>query len=218
MNEISLISIFFFAILLGLKHAIEPDHVIAVSTVASRSKMIRSATLAGVFWGIGHTITLFGMGMVFVMLKSQITDNLAMSLEFVVGIMLVFLGLSSLRKDKISKSHDHFLAGTDTVYLLKSMFIGVIHGLAGTGAMVLLTISTVSTIWEGALYILIFGLGTIIGMLILSTIIGIPFVISSKKSIIHSKLTQLTATISILFGIYYMYNLGIKGGLFQLWF
>lgn len=218
MNEVSLVSIFFLALALGMKHATEPDHVIAVSTVASHSKRITSATLAGVFWGIGHTVTLFAMGMVFILLKSHFTNAWAMSLEFVVGIMLVYLGVSNLRNDKKRKDHHHPLKGTHFTYLLRSMFIGVVHGLAGSGAVVLLTMSTVNTFLQGALYILIFGLGTIIGMLILSTLIGLPFVLGSRRTAFHSQLTKLTSAISVVFGLYYMYSLGIGEGLFQIWF
>lgn len=218
MNIVSFVSIFSLALALGMKHAAEPDHVIAVSTVASRSRRLSSATLAGVFWGIGHTVTLFGMGMVFILLKNQITDAWAMSLEFVVGFMLVYLGVSNLRTGRKLHSHNHLLERADSGYFLRSMFIGVVHGLAGSGALVLLTMSTVNTLWQGALYILIFGLGTIIGMLILSTLIGLPFVLGSKKSTMHSQIKKWTAAISVLFGLYYMYNLGIGEGLFQLWF
>lgn len=218
MSIVSFVSIFSLAPALGMKHATEPDHVIAVSTVASRSKRVGSATLAGVFWGIGHTVTLFGMGMVFGLVKNQITDAWAMSLEFVVGIMLVYLGVSNMSTGRKSHIHNHLLERTDSGYFLRSMFIGVVHGLAGSGALVLLTMSTVNTLWQGALYILIFGLGTIIGILILSTFIGLPFVLSSKKSTMHSKMTKCTAAISVFFGLYYMDNLGIGEGLFQLWF
>lgn len=95
--------------------------------------------------------------------------------------------------------------------------IGFIHGLAGSAAMVLLTMSTVTTVWEGAIYILIFGVGTIIGMLVFTTIIGIPFVYSKKNIGLNRMITQGTGAISFLFGIYYMYNLGVNEGLFQMW-
>lgn len=83
--------------------------------------------------------------------------------------------------------------------------------------MVLLTLTTVSSIWECAVYILIFGLGTISGMLIFTTILGIPFVYSKKNVVLNRSLTQLAGSISFIFGIYYMYNLGVREGLFQLW-
>ncbi len=235
--EVGLLSILALGFVLGFKHAIEPDHVIAVSTIASQSKKLFRSTLAGVFWGIGHTATLFIVGIILIFMKGEIPEKYAMSLEFLVGIMLVYLGVTTILSFKnihthkqehdggIHKqvhSHDH--SGEHEhhhqhkkVSYLKSMFIGLVHGLAGSGAMVVLTMSTVNSAWEGALYILIFGAGTVIGMLFFTTLIGIPFVFSAKKFSINKSLTQITGVISTVFGIYYMYNLGITEGLFKLW-
>ena len=216
----SLLSILLLGFLLGIKHAIEPDHVIAVSTIASESKNLKRSIFAGVYWGIGHTATLFLVGMILIVAKNTITDTVALSLEFIVGIMLVSLGLNSvLRFMKHRHPHSHNTSDhrKKSRTHLKSFFIGLIHGLAGSAAMVLLTMSTVSTAWQGALYILIFGCGTIVGMLSFSTVIGIPFVLTSGKQM-NSYLNNLAGIISILFGIYYMYKLGVNEGLFSLWF
>lgn len=213
--DISLLTILGIGFILGIKHAIEPDHIIAVSTIASRSKKLRWSSLAGVFWGIGHTATLLIVGIVLILSKNSISEKWAGSLEFVVGIMLVYLGFSSLlayrkKAEHIHKQHVHRS-------YLKSMCIGLVHGLAGSAAMVLLTMSTVQTVWEGAFYILCFGLGTIIGMLFFTTILGIPFVMSTNNMKLNHSLTRITGLISILFGLYYMYNLGFSEGLFALW-
>lgn len=235
--EIGLLSILGLGFVLGIKHAIEPDHVIAVSTIASQSKKLVRSSLAGVFWGIGHTATLFIIGIVLILMKGEIPEKWAMSLEFLVGIMLVYLGITTILSfknihlhkhehdgalHKHVHSHDH--SGTHEhqhqhkkVSYLKSMLIGLVHGLAGSGAMVVLTMSTVNSAWEGAVYILIFGAGTVIGMLFFTTLIGIPFVFSAKKFSLNKTLTQVTGVISTVFGIYYMYNLGVTEGLFKLW-
>lgn len=218
----SLLSILLLGFLLGIKHAIEPDHVIAVSTIASESKSLKRSIFAGVYWGIGHTATLFIVGMVLIVAKNTITDTVALSLEFIVGIMLVSLGLNSIVAF-MKHRHHHQESPTISTHQeknrthFKSFFIGLIHGLAGSAAMVLLTMSTVSTAWQGALYILIFGCGTVVGMLSFSTVIGIPFVLTSGKQL-NRHLNNLAGIISILFGIYYMYNLGVNEGLFSLWF
>ena len=96
------------------------------------------------------------------------------------------------------------------------MLIGLVHGLAGSGAMILLTMSTVKNVGEAAIYILIFGAGTVIGMLFFTTLIGIPFVLSKKNRNISGTLGMMMGTISTVFGVYYMYNLGINEGLFNL--
>ncbi|MGG1679268.1 sulfite exporter TauE/SafE family protein [Neobacillus sp. NRS-1170] len=235
--EVGFLSILALGFVLGIKHAIEPDHVIAVSTIASQSKKLFRSSLAGVFWGIGHTATLFIIGIILIFMKGEIPEKWAMSLEFLVGIMLVYLGASTILSFKNIHLHQHKHDGENhkhvhshnlgsehehknqhkNVSYLKSLVIGLVHGLAGSGAMVLLTMSTVKSVWEAAIYILIFGTGTIIGMLFFTTIIGIPFVFSAKKLTLNKTLTQVTGVISIVFGIFYMYNLGITEGLFKLW-
>ncbi|RUL52146.1 urease accessory protein UreH domain-containing protein [Lysinibacillus antri] len=233
--EISFLSILALGFVLGIKHAIEPDHVIAVSTIASQSKKLWRSSLSGVFWGIGHTATLLIVCLILIFMKGEIPEKWAMSLEFLVGIMLVYLGITTILSLKNIHLHQHKHDGEEhkqaheyegqhkhnhqlkNVSYFKSMLIGLVHGLAGSGAMVLLTMSTANSAWEGAIYILIFGAGTVIGMLFFTTIIGIPFVFSAKKLSLNKILTQIIGVISTVFGFYYMYNLGVTEGLFKLW-
>ena len=105
--EITLLSVLALGFILGIKHAIEPDHVIAVSTIASKSKKIWHASLAGVFWGIGHTATLFIIGIILILMKGEIPEKWSMSLEFLVGIMLVYLGVTSILSLRKNKQHAH---------------------------------------------------------------------------------------------------------------
>ncbi|MGX9134239.1 HoxN/HupN/NixA family nickel/cobalt transporter [Rummeliibacillus sp. JY-2-4R] len=247
--DVTIFSVLALGFVLGIKHAIEPDHVIAVSTIASQSKKLWQSSLAGVFWGIGHTATLFIVGIIIILMKGEIPDKWAMSLEFLVGVMLVYLGVKTIISFKNIHIHTHSHAQDEedlnlleeeeedhihvhshknegkhhhhhhhkkTTYL-GSTLIGLVHGLAGSGAMVLLTMSTVNSVGEAAIYIMIFGLGTVIGMLFFTTIIGIPFVLSKKSTNISGTLGVITGAISVIFGAYYMYNLGINEGLFNLW-
>ncbi|GLX66523.1 HupE/UreJ family protein [Paenibacillus glycanilyticus] len=210
----SLITVLLLGLVLGIKHSIEPDHIIAVSTMVSNQKKLWRSTLTGIFWGIGHTSTLFIVGMVLVLLKGELPEVWAMSLEFLVGIMLVYLGFKNFVSVKSAYRHSHQHAKSS---LLKVTVIGFIHGLAGSAAMVILTLSTVESVWECAIYILVFGVGTITGMLIFTTILGIPFVYSQGSIKLNRGLMQTAGTVSFLFGLYYMYNLGITEGLFELW-
>ncbi|MDM5283044.1 urease accessory protein UreH [Peribacillus frigoritolerans] len=212
--EMSLLLVLAIGFVLGIKHALEPDHIIAVSTIASQSKKIWKSSLAGVFWGIGHTLTLLVFGVILILLKNEIPEAWTMSLEFLVGIMLVYLGITTIFSWKQTKRHDH----TGRATYLKSMLVGIVHGLAGSAAMVLLTLSTIDAAWQGAIYIIIFGVGTCIGMLLFTTILSIPFVTSSFSKKVNLLLIRLTGVISTLFGIYYMYNLGINEELFSVWF
>ncbi|MDR7080147.1 sulfite exporter TauE/SafE [Neobacillus niacini] len=223
--EVTLFSVLALGFILGIRHALEPDHMIAVSTIASQSKKLWQASLAGVFWGIGHTATLFIIGLIFIMMKNDIPEKWSLTLEFLVGIMLVYLGIAAMFS--IRKKHDHshhhkhenlpLLTKVKKGTYNKSLFIGFIHGIAGSGAMVLLTMSTVHSVWQGALYIIVFGLGTVIGMLIFTTIIGIPFILSMKRMVASKALILTAGAISTIFGFYYMYNLGVNDGLFSLW-
>lgn len=235
--DVTLLTVLTLGFILGIKHAIEPDHVIAVSTIASQSKKLWHASLTGVFWGIGHTLTLFIIGIFLIFMKGEISEKWAMTLEFLVGIMLVYLGVKTILSFKNIHLHHHKHDGDDhkhvhshqscgehkhghkhknTTYL-QSMFIGLVHGLAGSGAMALLTMSTVKSVGDAAIYIFIFGGGTVIGMLFFTTIIGIPFVLSKKRGTISRPLGIITGVISTVFGIYYMYNLGVNDGLINLW-
>lgn len=223
--EITLLSVLVLGFILGIKHAVEPDHVIAVSTIASRSKNLWHASLAGVYWGIGHTATLFIISIVLILMKNNISDKWSMSLEFLVGIMLFYLGIASMLTFRKNKQHFHSKQEHSDTYDLhkrevsyyKSLFIGFVHGLAGSAAMVLLTMSTIDSLWQGGLYILIFGVGTTTGMLLFTTLLGIPFVLSKKRFTLSRIFIVITGAISTVFGIYYMYNLGINEGLFKLW-
>lgn len=185
--DVTLFSVLTIGFVLGIRHAIEPDHVIAVSTIASQSKKLWHASLAGVFWGIGHTITLFIVGIILILMKGEIPGKWSMSLEFLVGIMLVYLGVTTILSFKNIHVHTHGHDGDEHKHVhthehggkhehkhkhkhkhvsyLKSMSIGLVHGLAGSGTMVILTMSTVKSVWEAAIYILLFGVGTVIGML-----------------------------------------------------
>ncbi|OES44707.1 sulfite exporter TauE/SafE family protein [Domibacillus iocasae] len=197
-----LLSILLLGFTLGIKHATEPDHVIAVSTIASRTKKLSRSSLAGVFWGLGHTATLLLIGVTAVALGRHIPENVATLLEFFVGVMLVYLGLNGVRKSRTVEEdgrHQHFHK--------KSFVIGVIHGLAGSAAMVLLTATTANTGSEAFQFILIFGAGTVVGMLLFTTLLGLPFLITSKKAI-PIMLMRITSVISVLYGLYYMFQTG----------
>jgi sulfite exporter TauE/SafE len=209
----SFMSILAFGFVLGIKHSLEPDHVIAVATTAGRTKKLWRSTLTGVYWGIGHTSTLFLIGMLFIWMKGKIPESLSMTLEFGVGIMLVILGAKSLLAFRQNSAREY----NEKSSFLTSAVIGFIHGLAGSAAMVILTMSTVSNAIEGAIYILVFGIGTIAGMLCFTTILGIPFTFNRKKSGLNRSLIQVTGAVSFAFGLYYMYNLGVTEGLFALW-
>jgi sulfite exporter TauE/SafE len=204
--ELSLLSLLSFGFVLGIKHSIEPDHVIAVSTIASRDRTWWRSSLTGVFWGIGHTATLFIVGMMILLLKGEIHENWTVFFEFSVGMMLILLGVNTFYIRERVEGQEEKPKGMP---YKKSLLIGLVHGLAGSAAMVLLVMTTVQSVWQAAAYILIFGVGTIIGMLFFTTIISIPFVLSVKRIHLNRILMRSTGVISVLYGCYYLFDMVI---------
>lgn len=144
----TLLSILVFGLFLGMRHATDSDHVVAVSTIVSRQRNVRSAAMTGVFWGIGHSITLLGVGGAIILFGIVVPESLGLSFEFGVALMLILLGGVNLRatfaalrephaRSEHGESHDHL-----TFRALRPAMIGVTHGLAGSAAVALLVLST----------------------------------------------------------------------------
>lgn len=211
--------------MLGLRHALEPDHVVAVSTIVSRNASVLRSSLAGTLWGLGHTASLLICGSVVLALRLSIPDNFVAFAETGVAVMLVVLGVNALRQwVKSSKVHVHFhthdgrrhihfhihrateAAVHDHRHLseigLRSFFIGMVHGLAGSGALMVVVAAAVPSFAAGLIYILLFGLGSIGGMLLLSSLISIPFVLSARRfEMFNHSLQLVTAVLSIALGL-----------------
>jgi high-affinity nickel permease len=220
----------------GLRHSIEADHVAAVlSVVASSRKNIKRASLLGAIWGLGHTTSLFIAGLLVLLLAVNISETVSSRLEFGVGIMLLFLGITTftgwsigkffkgLRHRKLStssSSHDHIHHHQGNVvhshrhvhdrehrHGHKSLIIGMVHGLAGSGALLLIVLSTINSIPLGLAYIAIFGAGSIAGMAGISTLMGIPFVKLSNSTRISVALRYAAAITTIAIGAGLIYDL-----------
>ena len=221
---------------LGVKHALDADHVVAVSTIVSQYRNPFRATLAGVFWGIGHTTTLLLVGIAVIAFKVVIPDKLALLMEFLVGIVLVILGIQTLWQFLPHNNHAHIHDHGDELHSHvhihssggdekraqhhalrqhKSLLIGLIHGLAGSAALMLLVLGSIQSPWEGVFYIVIFGVGSILGMMIISTLIGLPFTLSSARfSSINRVVKFIAGTLSVTLGILVMVNIAFIEGLF----
>jgi ABC-type nickel/cobalt efflux system permease component RcnA len=222
----------------GLRHSIEADHVAAVlSVVASNRKNIKRASMLGAIWGLGHTTSLFVAGLVVLLLAVNISDTISNRLEFGVGIMLLYLGVTTftgwsigkffkgLRHRKSSSSspssHDHIHHHQGNVvhshrhvhdddehgHGHKSLIIGMIHGMAGSGALLVIVLSTINSIPLGLAYIAIFGAGSIGGMVGISTLMGIPFVKLSDSAKISMALRYAAAITTLAIGAGLIYDL-----------
>jgi sulfite exporter TauE/SafE len=247
MNTVSAISILGFGFLLGLKHATEADHLAAVSTIVSERKSIWSASLVGGLWGIGHTASLFVAGMAVIVLHFEISERLAKGLEFCVALMLVVLGLDTLRKlvrggqlhmhvhrhggrlhahpHVHDASHAHRSTKqsgephTDhgTAIGPRPLIVGMIHGLAGSGALMLLVLSTISSPLIGMSYILVFGVGSIGGMMLMSFFLSVPFHLTTARFVRREQAMRgLAGLFSLGFGLFMIYQLGFVQGLFRM--
>lgn len=214
------ISLLGLGFLLGVKHAFEIDHIAAVSTIITKHKSLRKSTLLGLFWGFGHTISLLIVGLIVLLLKIKIPEKISLSLEFIVGIMLILLGLDVLmeiNKNKIhihkhkhgNKEHIHFHSHKSTKYnhhnhipFKQSILIGLIHGLAGSAAITLLILTTIKSTFLGLIYILFFGIGSISGMMLISSIISLPLKLIPNNLQKTQKILKTTAGLfSVIMGL-----------------
>ena len=235
--EASLYAAFVLGLILGIKHALDADHLIAVSTIVSEHQSLKWASLIGAFWGLGHTTTLFAVGLIVIGLRLTIPPRLALGLEFLVALMLVILGGSilwrSFRVEKLhlhphahnpeTHAHFHIHARTEEdhshLHPFKSMrkpfLVGMVHGLAGSAALMLLVLTTIPAPLAGLAYILIFGIGSVGGMLILSSLIGLPFILTAQKfSVLNRWIRVLAGGASICFGLFLGWEIGFHQGLF----
>lgn len=200
-----MLSILMLGFIIGMRHALEADHLAAVSTIASQNLGIKRAWQMGSAWGLGHTITLFIFGGIVLMVGGHISEEISSALEMAVGVMLILLGADVIRRLIVNRVHYHVHRhGDDTPHFhahshrhdkkhnkaahhhqhgfpTRALFIGLIHGMAGSAALIAITLESVESIPLGIAYITLFGLGSIVGMALLASIIAIPLQASAKK-------------------------------------
>jgi len=227
---------------IGLFHAFEPDHVVAVATQNSKStqksslsffKQIRSgaikSSILGALWGAGHTSSLVLVSLLIFVFSMNIPNEMFSNFEFGVGVMLVILGVFTyLNRRLVGEKHIHTHTHDDLVHTHphthdkvhshghKSYIIGCIHGLAGSGSLVVLALSTLHDLQTILSFILVFGIGSIVGMMLVSSAIGLPFSLSVYSDRINKILRYLVGSISIIIGIDILYNIVISGTFFGL--
>jgi ABC-type nickel/cobalt efflux system permease component RcnA len=231
-------------LIFGLKHATEVDHVVAVSTIVSQNRNLMRSAMVGALWGAGHTFALLVTGAIVLLLRIAIPERISNWLEFCVALMILGLGASALwrvlRKRREVHVHKHSHDGVAHVHIhfheaktghdegrssththavssigVKPLLVGTMHGLAGSGALTLLVLTQIKSAWLGLFYLAIFGLGSIVGMLLMSGLIGLPFALTSRNLTgMHHRLQTAAAGLSIAFGLWYAYHTGFASGLF----
>jgi ABC-type nickel/cobalt efflux system permease component RcnA len=234
------ISLLTLGFLLGMRHAMESDHVAAVASLATRSRSMGDTIRQGAVWGAGHTLTLFFFGSLVLLLDTVIPEALARVLEFMVGLMLIGLGIDVLQRLLRERIHFHVHRHADgqlhfhahshagerdhpTVhhhqhqrgrFPLRALFVGMMHGMAGSAALILMTLQSVHSPLTGMVYIMLFGVGSIAGMAVLSAIIAVPLRYSvSGLNWAHYGLRGLVGVTTLYVGGMIVYHIGISGGL-----
>ena len=227
--------------LIGMRHAVDTDHLAAVASLVTRSRTMGDTIRQGAVWGIGHTLTLFVFCSLVLLLDAVIPETLAQGLEFMVGLMLLGLGIDVLRRLLRERIHFHVHrhedgtlhfhahshageAGHPAVHShhhagahgfpFRALIVGMMHGMAGSAALILLTLQTVHSPLTGMAYIALFGVGSIAGMAVLSVIIAFPLRYSAGGlNWLHNGLQAVIGIITLAAGGALMYHVGITGGL-----
>jgi len=248
--------------LLGMRHATDPDHVIAVSTIVSRERSIVKAGWIGILWGIGHTLTIIVVGTAIILFGLAIPVRVGLTMEFSVGLMLILLGVLNLTgairylsekfspaHPKVTGDHAHIHEHGSQMHLhwhshqpgkehhaeslappkwaersatrlgvfhtVRPLFVGLVHGLAGSAAVALLVLTTIREARWAVLYLLIFGAGTIAGMMLITAAIALPFSFAGYKfAWLNRSLVFGSGLLSLVFGFFVCYQIAIVDGLF----
>lgn len=227
---ISFFSILFLGFFLGMRHATDADHVVAVTNIVSQQRSIRSAAWTGVLWGIGHSLTVFVVGAAIACFGFVVSKRMGLSLELSVGIMLIVLGLLNLnatfrwfgearRGPQVDGGEtprlDRWLGFFSTGSSLRPLVIGIVHGLAGSAAVALLVLPLMRDAFGAITYLLIFGVGTVAGMMIVTAAIAAPIRYAAEHSAHwHRVLGGLAGATSFCLGAFLVYQIGFVQKLF----
>lgn len=259
---IGLLTIVAVGFFLGMRHATDPDHVIAVSTIVTREHNVKRSAWIGAAWGVGHTLTILGVGGAIIGFKVTLPPRLGLAMELAVGVMLIFLGIKNLggllnwsaqnapvdassrhpeqvhyhsHGDYVHAHHqqaegpnhlhdpehnpvatlDRWFTRSRWYQLLRPFIVGIIHGLAGSAAIALLVLSTISNVHWAIAYLAVFGMGTVLGMMLITLTLGSTFSYGQKRfARIGQHFGWAAGLISVAFGIFIAYETGFVNGLF----
>ncbi len=258
---IGLLSVIALGFFLGMRHATDPDHVIAVTTIVSRYRKVSHAVLIGAFWGVGHTLMILMVGSGIILFGWVIPTRIGLSMEFSVGLMLILLGVLNLTgilqwitntissasgmsgtAHPDSQSHNGYMRthpqqydpvghphasepsplswfdrhfGRLGVYqVVRPLIVGLVHGLAGSAAVALLVLTTIQNPKWAVAYLVVFGIGTIAGMMLITGAMVLPFAYADKRfRRINRGLRIASGLISVGFGLFLVYEIGFVNGL-----
>lgn len=197
-------SLLLAGLLLGIRHATDADHVVAVTTIVSRERSLTGAVGIGALWGLGHTATVFVVGAAIVLAKLAITPRVGLAMEFAVALMLILLGVQNLRA-----------APRERPAPLRPLLVGTVHGLAGSAAVTLAVVAMIPDPWWALACILVFGLGTVVGMALVTLAIALPSRFASHRVASLDRHIRLASGLaSVAFGLFLAHQIGFADGLF----
>jgi high-affinity nickel-transport protein len=218
----SLASALLVGAVVGFRHASDADHVVAVGAIASRERSLAAALGVGASWGLGHALTLLVVGGAILASGVVVPPRLGLLLELGVAVMLILLGLANLWSGgSVSRAGDREPRSNEALGrhsrgpLLRSLGVGVVHGLAGSAAVALLVVASVSRTELALVYLLVFGIGTVLGMLALTLVMAAPVALASGRfEALGRRLTRFAGAVSVAFGAFLFYEIGFVEGLF----
>ena len=222
MTAISVDSLAALGFVLGLRHATEADHLAAVSTIVTERRSLLSASLVGALWGVGHTLALLIAGVGVLLLRYQMTDRMARGFELCVGIMLVVLGANVLRalvRHGASHTHDHTTVAMhshgDVWLVVRPLLVGMVHGLAGSAPLLLVALTVMSSPLAAFSYIVVFGVGSMMGMITMSALVSLPAHLTGEHFVrTHLAVRGLSGVFSVVLGLVIVYQNGAFNRLF----
>jgi high-affinity nickel permease len=198
-------SLMLLGLALGVRHATDPDHVAAVASIVGGERSIGRAARVGALWGLGHSATILLVGGAIVAFRFAVPARLGLSLELAVAIMLIVLGARALRQ------HDHGAGDS----IRRPLFVGFIHGLAGSAFVALLVVSATRSALAGVGYLAVFGLGTIVGMALITMGVTMPALFAARRFPSTQRFVRLAAGVaSIVMGLLLAHQITFVDGLF----
>jgi high-affinity nickel-transport protein len=204
---LNLLLTFVTSLLLGMRHATDADHIVAVSTIVAHERSVWRASRVGAIWGLGHTLTIFVVGGAIILFKLAFTPRLGLSMELSVALMLVVLGLLNLFDVR-------WRAGSQST--TRPFVVGAVHGMAGSAAVTLLILPLIEDPRWAVLYLVVFGAGTMAGMALVTAAIAAPVMYRpARMQRVERSIRLVSGAVSLVFGLYLGYKIGFVNGLFS---